>query len=86
MPVALVSFVCFFKMKARERKWMIALTAVFLCMGVLMTILLNPTRERQTADLTKVFYMPSFVPIAIWIGCGFGLAGAWLAVKFPRTR
>jgi len=66
--------------------WMIGLTGIFLCLSVLVTDLLNPTRERQTSSLVKIFFTPSYIPIAIWIGCGFALAGVWLAAHFPRLR
>ena len=41
--IALVPFVFFFKMQKRERAWLIALTAMYLCLGGLLIILLNPT-------------------------------------------
>jgi uncharacterized membrane protein (UPF0136 family) len=86
IPLAFLPFLCFFKIRKRERRWMTSLVVLFLCMGILLTILLNPTRDRTTTSLIKVFYMPSYVPIALWIGCGTGLATAWLAVRFPRAQ
>ncbi|HEY3857955.1 MAG TPA: DUF2723 domain-containing protein [Verrucomicrobiae bacterium] len=86
IPFAVMPFLFFFKMKNRERRWMIALTAVFLCLGVLINILLNPaSRERTMVELVRIFYLPSFVPISIWIGCGVGLSIAWFTTKFSRT-
>jgi cobalamin synthase len=83
---AIIPFVFFLKMRKREQVWMIGLTGIFLCLSVLVTDLLNPTRERQTSSLVKIFFTPSYIPIAIWIGCGFALAGVWLAAHFPRLR
>jgi hypothetical protein len=86
LAVALIPFAFFLKMRKPEKQWMIGMGGVFFCMALLLTVFLNPTRDRTTASLVKVFYLPSFVPIAIWIGCGFGVAGAWLAAKFPQMR
>ena len=46
MFVALVPLVFFFKMQKRERAWIIGLAAIYLCLGVLLMILLNPTPDR----------------------------------------
>ncbi|HEX3717426.1 MAG TPA: DUF2723 domain-containing protein [Verrucomicrobiae bacterium] len=75
--VALLPFVFFTKVGKRERAWMIGLTGIFLCLSFLVTDLLNPTRDRQTLSLAKIFFAPSYVPIAIWVGGGFALIGAW---------
>ena len=84
--VALFPFAFFLKMRTRERAWMIGLAGLFLCLSFLVTDLLNPTRDRQSSDLVKVFFAPSYVPIAIWIGLGFALAGAWLEANWQRAR
>jgi hypothetical protein len=84
--MALVPFAFYLKMRKRERVWMIGLTGIFLCLSVLVTDLLNPTRDRQSRDLVKVFFAPSYVPIAIWIGCGCALVAAWLEAHWQRAR
>jgi hypothetical protein len=84
--VAFVPFAFYLKMRTRERAWLIGLTGLFLCLSFLVTDLLNPTRDRQSSDLVKVFFAPSYVPIAIWIGCGFALVGAWLEAHWQRAR
>ena len=63
MFIALVPFVFFFKMQKRERAWIIALTAMYICLGVLLMILLNPTPDRASADLIKVFFTR---PTRLW--------------------
>ena len=40
--LALVPFLFFRKMHRRERAWLIGITAIYLCLGVLLLILLNP--------------------------------------------
>ena len=84
--VALVPFAFYLKMRTRERAWLIGLTGLFLCLSFLVTDLLNPRRDRQSNDLLKVFFAPSYIPIAIWIGCGFALIAAWLEAHWPRAH
>jgi Protein of unknown function (DUF2723) len=80
--MALVPFALFRKMQKRERVWMIGLTGLFLCLSLLVTDLLNPTRDRQTYALVKDFFAASYVVIAIWIGYGFAFGGAWVAAHW----
>jgi cobalamin synthase len=84
--IALIPFLFIFKMQKRERGWMIGLTGIFLCLSLLVTGLLNPTRERTTSELVRKFFASSYVPIAIWIGCGFALAATWLEANYQRCR
>ena len=84
--VALIPFAFYLKMGKRERAWMIGLTGLFLGLSFLVTDLLNPTRDRQSSDLVKVFFAPSYVVIAIWIGLGCALVGAWVEAHWQRAR
>ncbi len=84
--IALVPFAFFLKMGKRERAWMIGMTGLFICLSFLVTDLLNPTRDRQSNDLVKVFFAPSYIPIAIWIGFGCSLVGAWVEAHWQRAR
>ena len=49
--LALVPFVFFRKLHRRERAWLIGITAIYLCLGVLLLILLNPPPDRQAQGL-----------------------------------
>ena len=84
--VALVPFVFFLKMQKRERAWLISLTAMFLCLGVFLIILLNPSKDRGSADLIKVFLTSSHTVVACLIGYGLALTAAFMATHYERFR
>jgi hypothetical protein len=84
--IAVVPFLFLRKLRERERAWLIGLTATWLCLGVLLMILLNPTPERASADLVKVFFNASHTIIACLIGYGLALTAAYMAVNYERFR
>jgi hypothetical protein len=86
MLLALVPFVFLLKLRQRERAWLIGLAALYLCLGVLLMILLNPTPERASADLVKVFFNNSHTIIATLIGYGLALTSAYMTTHFERFR
>ena len=86
MFFALLPFLFIFKMKKRERSWIIIVSAIYPFLGVLLAITLNPTRERQTADLVKVFFTASHAVVAILIGYGLALTAAFMATNYQRFR
>ena len=84
--IALTPLLFVFKMQKRERSWIIALVGVYLCIGGLLLILMNPQPERQSADLIRVFFTSSHAIIAIMIGYGFALTAAYIATHYQRFR
>ena len=84
--IALVPFVFFFKMQKRERAWLIALTAMYICLGGLLMMLLNPTPDKASADLIKVFLCSSHTIVACLIGCGLALTAAFMATHYQKFR
>jgi tetratricopeptide (TPR) repeat protein len=82
--VALVPFLFYFKLQKRERAWLIGLTAIYGCLGVLLIVLLNPTPDRASADLIKVFFCNSHTIIAALIGYGLALMAAYMATHYQR--
>ncbi len=84
--LALVPFIFYFKVQRRERAWMIGLTAIFLCLGVLLMILLNPNPDRASADLVKVFFTASHTIVAILVGYGLALTAAFMATHYQNFR
>jgi hypothetical protein len=84
--VALVPLLFFAKMKARERSWMIALISVYVCIGGVLLILMNPQPDRQSAELHRVFFTSSHAIIAILTGYGFALTTAFMATHYQRFR
>jgi len=81
-----VPFLFILRMQKRERAWMIGLSAIYLCLSVLLVILLNPSLDRQSRDLTKVFFTASHVMIVIWIGYGLTLIAATMLTRYKEFR
>jgi len=86
MFFAVLPFLFLLKMKKRERSWIIIIGAIYPFLGVLLAITLNPTRERQTADLVKVFFTASHAIVALLIGYGLALSAAFMATNYQRFR
>ncbi|HVV71831.1 MAG TPA: DUF2723 domain-containing protein, partial [Verrucomicrobiae bacterium] len=84
--LALIPFIFFFKMQRRERAWIIGLCAIYLCLGVLLMILLNPNPDRASADLVKVFFTASHTVVAALVGYGLALTAAFMATHYQNFR
>jgi len=84
--VALVPLLFFFKMQRRERTWIAGLLGIYACIGVLLIILMNPSPDRQSADLVRVFFTSSHGVIAIMIGYGMALTAAYMATHYKLFR
>ena len=63
--IALLPFFFIFKMKNRERSWIIGLTAIYFCVGILLTMIMNTSPDRQQAEESKVFFCASHGIVAI---------------------
>jgi len=86
MFFALLPLVFIFKMQKRERSWIISVAAIFPFLGIMLSIFLNPTRDRQSSDLVKVFFTASHAVIAILIGYGVALTASFMATNYERFR
>ena len=86
LVLALVPFFFLFRMQKRERAWIIGLTAIWSCLAILLMILLNPTPDRATRDLIRVFFTSSYAILAILIGYGITLIAAYMATHYQRFR
>jgi Flp pilus assembly protein TadD len=84
--IGLVPFVFFLKMQKRERAWLIALTGLYLFLGGLLIVLLNPTPDKASADLFKVFLCSSHTIVACLIGYGLALTAAFMATHYQKFR
>jgi tetratricopeptide (TPR) repeat protein len=84
--IALLPFIFIFKMKNRERSWIIGLTAIYLCIGVLLTIIMNTSLDRQSSDEAKVFFTASHAVVTIMIGYGLALMAAYMATHYQNFR
>jgi tetratricopeptide (TPR) repeat protein len=86
MFLALVPFVFFLKMHRRERAWLIGITAIYLCLAVLLLILLNPPPDRAAQELNRVFFTASHTLIALLVGYALTLVAAFMATHYQRFR
>ncbi|HEX7576522.1 MAG TPA: DUF2723 domain-containing protein [Verrucomicrobiae bacterium] len=84
--IALLPFFFLLKMQRRERAWIISLTAIYFCVGILLTVLMNTSPERQSADENKVFFTASHGVVAILIGYGLALLSAYMATHYGKFR
>lgn len=84
--IALVPFIFLIAMKKRERAWILGLTAVYLCLAVLLMILLNPSYDRQTRALVRVFFTSSHVVVAMMVGYGIALVSCYMATHYKPFR
>ncbi|HEU5396107.1 MAG TPA: DUF2723 domain-containing protein, partial [Verrucomicrobiae bacterium] len=84
--LALLPFLFILKMQKRERAWVIGLGAIYFCVGILLTILMNTSPDRQSADENKVFFAASHAIVAIMIGYGFALTATYMATHYQSFR
>jgi thioredoxin-like negative regulator of GroEL len=84
--LALVPFLFFHKMHRRERAWLIGISAIYLCLGVLLLILLNPPADRAAQELNRVFFTASHTLIALLVGYGLTLVAAYMATHYEEFR
>jgi tetratricopeptide (TPR) repeat protein len=83
---ALVPLLFIKKVQKRERSWLIGLTAVYLCIGILLVILMNPQEDKQSTDLHKVFFTSSHGLLGILMGYGMTLIMAYMATHYRKFR
>lgn len=86
MFIAIVPFLFLRRMQQRERAWIIGITAIYLCLGVLLMILLNPPPDRAARELVRVFFTASHVCVALLVGYGLTLIAAYMATHFAVFR
>jgi tetratricopeptide (TPR) repeat protein len=86
MFFALLPLFFLFKMQRRERAWIVLVAGIYPFLGVLLSITLSPTQDRQMADLVKVFFIASHALIAILIGYGLALTAAFMSTNYQRFR
>ncbi|MGH7950371.1 MAG: protein O-mannosyl-transferase family [Limisphaerales bacterium] len=84
--IALLPFFFLIRMEKRERAWIIGLAAIYLCIGVLLTIIMNTSPDRQSAEEAKVFFAASHAVVAILIGYGFTLMVAYMIAHYEKFR
>jgi tetratricopeptide (TPR) repeat protein/phage shock protein PspC (stress-responsive transcriptional regulator) len=84
--VAAVPFLFFRLMNRPERAWLGGLTSIWLGLAVLLLIILNPSADRQSQELNRVFFTASHVMISLFIGYGVAIFGALVFTHYERFR
>jgi Protein of unknown function (DUF2723) len=77
--IALIPLCLLPRMQSREKRWMLGLLAVYLCLAFLMLALLNPSMETAIRELVKTYFTASHLILDIWTGYGLILLGSRLA-------
>ena len=86
MFIGLLPFAFLMKMHKRERSWIIGLTAIYICLSVLLVVLINVSPDRSSTDLNKVFFTASHGLFAVMIGYGLTLLAAYTATHYQKMR
>ncbi len=86
LVLALIPLFYFLKMQKRERAWIIGVTGIYVCVGVLLVILMNPGNDKMSVDLHKVFFTTSHGVVAVLVGYGLALTAALMVVNYEKFR
>ena len=84
--LVILPFALIFRMRNRERGWMVGSLATYLCLAVLLMVLLNPENDKHGRDMTRVFFAASHVMLAMWLGFGLAIFGAAIARRYKELR
>ncbi|MCC6231689.1 MAG: DUF2723 domain-containing protein, partial [Verrucomicrobiales bacterium] len=84
--IALVPFLYWARLRKTEKAWMVGMTAIYVCLAFLLLWLLNPNPDRQSRELTKVFFTASHVIIAMGFGYGVALLSGSLVREYQAVR
>ncbi len=84
--LALIPFVFFLRMQRRERAWLLGLITMYLGLGVLLIVLMNVSPDRQSREMTRVFFTASHVMIALCVAYGMSILGGFLATQYAEFR
>ena len=77
--LCLIPFCFLHRMAASERRWILGLLPAYVCLAFLMLAVLNPSVDRQSQELDKVYFSASYIMLALWMGYGLIILGAWMA-------
>src|SRR5438477_9806855 len=82
----LIAFFYFCRMQKREQGWFAALVSMYLGLAVLLIMLLNPSSDRQSKEMNRVFFTASHVMISLCVAYGMTLVGAIMSTQYGRFR
>ncbi len=66
------------RMPPSGRRWMVGLLSLYVCLSVFLIAMLNPSGDRASQDLVRRYFSTSHLVLAVWMGYGLVLAGAFL--------
>jgi tetratricopeptide (TPR) repeat protein len=65
------------------RNWLIFTVAAFVCTGVLLMIIANTELDLNAQELLKIYFLPPWIIVAVWIGYGIAMINL-LALRASR--
>src|SRR5207247_2661836 len=80
--VGLIPFFFFYRMQKREQGWFAGLVAMYLGLAVLLIMLLNPSSDRQSKEMNRVFFTASHVMVSLCVAYGMTLFGAVMVTQY----
>ncbi|MCX6904664.1 MAG: DUF2723 domain-containing protein, partial [Verrucomicrobia bacterium] len=84
LVVALAPFWFWRRLPAMQKRWMTGLSAVYVCLTLVMLVGMNPSSDRTSRDMVcKVLFSASHLMLATWAGYGLILIGLLIARR-PR--
>lgn len=73
-------------LKRRERVWLLGLTAMYMCMGPFLVLLLNFSPDRQSIAISAPLFALGHVFIAMFVAYGLVIACAYMATQYDAMR
>jgi len=63
------------------RQWVLALVAIFICVGPLLVAVLNPGADRASVEFVAPYFAAMYFMLAIWTGLGLMVAVSLVAKR-----
>jgi len=76
--LCMIPFCLLRRIAAPASRWILGLLATYVSLAFLMLAVLNPSTDRQSWELNKTYFSASYVVLALWMGYGLVILGAWL--------
>ena len=73
-----IPFIFLHRLRNCEHKIMFGLIALFLCMSIFLVAILNLSFDKESRELQKILFTPSYIILALWTGWGLILLGTML--------
>ncbi len=68
------------------RIWLVFTGVAFLCVGVALVVIANTELDLNAQDLLRIYFLPSWIFLAIWCGYGMGILGLMAAKALRRVQ